>query len=128
MILLDTCSLLWLADDPSRLSGPAREVLRQPGLAVYASAFSAFELGVKVAKRKLGLPKPLKEWFAAVCAQFAVRELPLTAAIAAAATELPGLHADPADRILIATALEHHLTILTPDDKMRQYRRVRTLW
>ncbi len=128
MILLDTCSLLWLADDPSRLSEPAREVLRQPGLAVYASAFSAFELGVKVAKHKLGLPKPLKEWFPAVCAHFAVRELPLTAAIAAAATELPGPHADPAERILIATALEHDLTILTPDDKIRQYPRVRTLW
>jgi PIN domain nuclease of toxin-antitoxin system len=128
MILLDTCSLLWLADDPSRLSEPARDVLRQPGLAVYASAFSAFELGLKVAKHKLGLPKPLKEWFPAVCAQFAVRELPLTATIAAAATELPNLHADPADRILIATALEHNLTILTPDDKMRQYPRVRTLW
>ena len=128
MILLDTCSLLWLADDPSRFSESARAVLRQPGLALYASAFSVFELGVKVAKHKLGLPKPLKEWFPAVCAQFAVRELPLTAAIAAAATELPSLHSDPADRILIATALEHHLTILTPDDTMRQYPGVQTLW
>lgn len=128
MILLDTCALLWLADDPSRLSPIVLGMLRQPGQRIYVSAFSAFELGVKLSKGKLGLPKPLKEWFPAVCARFGIGELPVSAAIAVWATELPPVHADPADRILIATALEHGLRLATPDTTIAKYPNLNTVW
>lgn len=128
MILLDTCALLWLTAEPARLSGPAQRAIRRPGADVYLSAFSAFELGVKVGKGKLALPMPLKQWFLAVCGQFGLRELPVTAAIAATAAELPPVHSDPADRIIIATALEHKLTVITPDERIHQYPNVKTLW
>lgn len=128
MILLDTCTLLWLSDDPGQLSAAAQAELRRPAAAVYTSAISAFELGVKVAKGKLGLPVPVSEWFPEVCARYGLSELPVTGTIAAASTELPALHADPADRILIATAQQQHLTILTPDPLIAKYPNLHVLW
>jgi PIN domain nuclease of toxin-antitoxin system len=127
MILLDTCALLWLSADAVELSERARDELRKP-VVVYVSAISAWELGVKVAKKKLGLPKPISEWFPAVCAHYHITELSITAVIAAAATELEPLHNDPADRIIVATAQQHRLTILSPDALIAQYRNVNSLW
>lgn len=57
-----------------------------------------------------------------------MRELPLTGVIAARATLLPPIHKDPFDRLLIATAIEHQLTLLTPDQTIRQYPGLKTLW
>lgn len=52
----------------------------------------------------------------------------LTLSIALRAASLPRLHADPFDRFLVATAQEHHLTLLTPDPKIHAYPNTRTLW
>src|ERR1043166_4543412 len=128
MILLDTCTLLWLTDNPAQLSAAAKVELKRSEAIIYVSAISAFELGIKVAKRKIGLPKPVSEWVPEVCALYGLVELPVTITIAAASTELPALHADPADRILIATAQQHNLTILTPDPLIEKYPDLKTLW
>jgi PIN domain nuclease of toxin-antitoxin system len=128
MILLDTCALLWLTDDPAQLSAAAQAELRNPAVAVYASAVSALELGIKVAKGKLGLPKTVSQWFPEACARYGLTELPVTAAIAAASTELPAIHGDPSDRVLIATAQQHSLTLLTPDPVIAKYPNLKVLW
>jgi len=49
-------------------------------------------------------------------------------AIVLRSASLPALHRDPADRFLIATAQEHHLTLLTPDPAIRHYPRLKTRW
>lgn len=128
MILLDTCALIWLVDDPRQLSAAAQAEVSKPGAMVYVCAVSAFELGVKVGKRKLGLPKPVSEWFPDVCGCYGLTELPITGMIAAASTELPPIHADPADRLLIATAQQHRLAILTPDPMIAKYPNLKVLW
>lgn len=127
-LLLDTCSLLWLTDDPSRLSTPARTALASPGNTIYVSAVSAWELGIKAAEGKLLLPLPFSQWFPAVLAQYGLRELPITAAEAAASTELPLLHNDPFDRVIVATAHEHQLTLVTPDQILPTYPNTNCLW
>lgn len=126
--LLDTCTLLWMTDDPSQLSQPVRDILSDRNASIFVSAVTALELGLKVAKKKLQLPQPVSRWFPAVCQRNHVREIPLTATMASASTELPPLHADPFDRILVATALEHGLTLLTPDRQIAQYPHLKTLW
>lgn len=55
-------------------------------------------------------------------------ELPIDEAIAAASTELPDLHRDPFDRLLIATAIQHALLLATPDNTMPRYPKLKTLW
>jgi PIN domain nuclease of toxin-antitoxin system len=57
-----------------------------------------------------------------------VREFPITASIALRAAELPRIHNDPADRFIIATALECAIPVVTPDDKIRQYPGIQVIW
>ena len=74
------------------------------------------------------LPLPPVEWYEAAIGDHGLTEIPLDGRTAIAATALPPLHRDPADRILVATALAHGLTILTPDSRVRAYPGVASLW
>lgn len=128
MILLDTCVLLWLASDPSRISPVAAQALIQSRGTRFVSAISAYEVGQKNASSKLTLPMPVEQWFPAMLLHHGLEEISVTGAIAAAATRLPPIHRDPFDRLLIATAIHHRLSLLTPDPLIRQYAGVITLW
>ena len=128
MILLDTCSLLWLIGNPSQLSTSATEAIADPHNQFFASSISAFEIGQKAALGKLTLHLESSKWWAEAMHQIQAQELTLTSAIALRAASLPRLHSDPFDRLLIATALEHRLTLLTPDPKIQAYPRLKTLW
>jgi PIN domain nuclease of toxin-antitoxin system len=61
-MLLDTCALLWLASGAGRLSPAALNRINEAP-AVYVSAISGFEIALKAARGKLGLPVAPKEWF-----------------------------------------------------------------
>ena len=128
MILLDTCALLWLAAYDDHLSATARESIRASAGGLFVSAISALEIGIKVRKGKLRLPQRADRWFPQALAAHGVTELPVTSAIALASAALPKLHDDPADRIIVATALAQGLLVLTPDAKLRAYPKLRSAW
>jgi PIN domain nuclease of toxin-antitoxin system len=128
MILLDTCVLLWLVSDPRAISTPAAELIGRTLGGLFVSAISAFEVGQKAAARKLFLPSPVDEWFAAVIERQGLHEIPVSSAIAARATLLPAIHRDPFDRLLIATAQAHRLRLLTPDPTIAKYPNLDTFW
>lgn len=128
MILLDTCTLLWLAIEQERLSLAARKGIAAAGEFAYVSAISAWEIAWKHRCRKLRLKIAPDAWWPLALEQHALRELPISAAIALRSASLPTLHRDPADRFLIATAQELNLTLLTPDPTIQQYPRLKTLW
>jgi PIN domain nuclease of toxin-antitoxin system len=112
---------------PKRLSPLAHELIeRTPHL--YVSTFSAWEIGQKHSRGRLQLPCEPREWFGSALREYTITDLPVTADIAFRSTELPWLHSDPADRITIATAGEHELPILTPDEQIRSYPGVVTFW
>jgi PIN domain nuclease of toxin-antitoxin system len=128
MILVDTCGLLALQDGSKAFSARACQQLEEPGSKAYVSAITAFEIGQKHASGKLLLPIPPQEWFEAMLRQHRIEELPVTSAIGSAAAALPFIHRDPFDRIVIATAMAHHLTILTSDRTIPEYPGVETVW
>ena len=128
MILLDACTLLWLAVASDRLSPAARKGIAAAGEFVYVSAISAWEIAWKHRCRKLKLKLAPETWWPLALQQHALQELPISAAIALRSAALPSLHRDPADRFLIATAQEHNLTLLTPDPAIQQYSRLKALW
>lgn len=128
MILLDTCTLLWLASDPSRLSSSAREQIRGHADALFVSAISAFEIAVKQRKGALMLPLAPEPWFERVLEHHGIEEIPVTGQIASRAVALPPFHNDPCDRIIIATAVTQGLSIITPDEMIRSYGDARVLW
>ena len=128
MVLLDTCTLLWLAGDPSRLSVAARNLIADNAGAVFVSPISAWEIAIKSGAGKLSLPKPAATWYAEVLQHHGLQEIPISGSIATASATLPRLHNDPADRFLIATALEKGLSLITPDHHIAEYPLVRVVW
>ena len=128
MILLDTCTLLWLAIEPTRLSGAAREAIVGAGEDAFVSAFSAWEIAWKHRNGGLRLDLEPERWFPLALEIHALRELPLSGAIALRMAALPQIHRDPADRFLIATAQEHRLCLVSPDPLIRQYPDLITVW
>jgi PIN domain nuclease of toxin-antitoxin system len=128
VILLDTCTLLWLASSPDKLSAKAAEAIRASGEFVEVSAISAWEIAWKCAKGHLALGLSPREWFRLALEIQQVREVAITAEIALRAAELPRLHGDPADRFIIATALELSIPVVTPDPYFREYPGLLLLW
>ncbi|MBN2495181.1 MAG: type II toxin-antitoxin system VapC family toxin [Deltaproteobacteria bacterium] len=128
VLLLDTCTLIWLTSDQQSLSSRARACIQEHAGALHASSMSAFEIGIKHRKGTLRLALEPGAWFTAAMDLHGIREIPVDAGIAARSTALPDLHSDPIDRILIATAEEHGLTVVTPDRLIAQYGLVDVLW
>ena len=128
MILLDTCSLLWLTTDQSSLSAAAIKAIAAHRNGICVSSISAFELAIKYQKKKLHLKKTPAVWFETAIALHGLTEIPVNADIFAVSVGLPQHHKDPADRILVATAKVNRLTILTPDSHIKKYKSVKVLW
>lgn len=124
-ILLDTCALIWLANgDPMspHSLGAIQEAAAQG--AVFASVVSAWEIGLLAANPKSGVtfsPSP-EAWFQGVLEQPGMQLAPLTAEAAIASSFLPGkIHADPADRMLLATARQMQAHLVTRDKRLVAY-------
>ena len=119
MIVLDTHVLVWAVSDDRKLGRKARAMIDRlwtiGKVAVPAVAF--WEAGLLQARRRLRLPSSAREWRDAVLAAGA-NELPLDGAVAVRALELAGLHDDPADRFIVATALVHGATLMTADQRL----------
>ena len=85
-------------------------------------------VGIKHLKGRLRLPRDPEAWFDAAIVFHGLKEVPVSGRIAALSTQLPPLHKDPADRMIIATAQVQGMTILTPDPLIRDYPDVLTAW
>lgn len=89
---------------------------------VFVSPVSAWELGLLIAKRRLGLGRPVQDWFADLLQLPGLQLAALSPRAAIEASFLPdGLHADPADRLLIATARQLDATLVTRDQAILAY-------
>ena len=128
MLLLDTCTLVWLDSDPALLSATARQEIGNQARSLFVSSVSALELAIKIRKGKLTLPMPLETWFPGVLAAHGIEEIVVDWRVSAATGALPLLHSDPFDRIIIATAKLNNQSIVTPDQLIRAYSDVSVVW
>ena len=119
-LLLDTCALLWLASGDRALSEKARSLIENAEV-LYVSPVTAWEIAVKTAKGKIQLPLSPREWFDAVVKLYDISVLKLTADDMLKSAELPWLHKDPADRLIIATALKNGFMVVTADGNFGKY-------
>jgi PIN domain nuclease of toxin-antitoxin system len=127
-VLLDTCTLLWLAADAGRLSPRIREVLDDDRNDLFISAVSPLEIGIAVNKGRIELKMPVVPWCEEAIDRFALQPLNVTWQIGLASTQLPQLHADPFDRIIIATAQSYAASIATPDHLISRYPNTVAIW
>jgi PIN domain nuclease of toxin-antitoxin system len=116
-LLLDSHVVVWWALTPGRLRPETRALIASPDTEVYLSAASVWELGLKIARRKLSLGDRFDEKLLAD----GMEELPVTIAHARGAQALPPLHADPFDRLLISQALVEGLMLVTSDREIARY-------
>ena len=123
-LLLDTCALIWIALD-QMISTHARDALNTDmaaGEMVSVSVISAWELGLLSAKGRLPTTQAPLSLFQDVVENRAVKIVALSPEVLIGSSFLPGnFHSDPADRILVATARQHDLTILTRDRAILAY-------
>lgn len=128
MIVLDTHAWIWWASDPRKLSAPAHRAIEAAD-SVGVCAISCWELAMLVAKRRLELDRDALTWVKQALALPRVELVPLSPEIAVAATGLKGrFHGDPADRIIIATALDAKCGVVTKDRRIRRYGGVSSTW
>jgi PIN domain nuclease of toxin-antitoxin system len=115
-VLLDTHLLLWALSQPSKLSAATRK--RIVAAEVFVSAASIWEVSIKSALGKL-TANPSEVLAGIEPAGFSV--LPVTGEHAAKVAELPMLHRDPFDRMLVAQASTEPMLLLTNDEVLRGY-------
>lgn len=123
--LLDTCALIWLGMGGGALGDRARKRI-SVAARLYYSSISAWEIARLQQEGKIVLPTTPETFLADLAAEYGLASLPPTDAVMVRAAQLPAHHRDPADRIIIATALMRDLTIVTGDEKFPRYG-VRTL-
>lgn len=119
-ILCDTHVLIWLLEDNPRLPGRVRQLLMASDTELFFSSVSIYEISVKHALKPESMP----------CSPEEVRQLAMVAGVgelvfnsshARLAGELPWLHRDPFDRMLIAQAQMENMVLLSHDDYVKQY-------
>ena len=128
MILLDTHVLLWWITDRGRLSDGQRDLLDDDLQTRIVSAVTCWEIALAHARGRITLNKPAEQWLGEAATGWGVEFVPLTDDIAVASVTLPdGLHRDPADRFLVATARTLGCPLLTTDGKILAYPHVDTV-
>lgn len=116
-LLLDTHILLWWLENDTRLLPVQRAAIADPSNEAFVSAASIWETVLKGARNRLRVPGD----FPQVVAREGFRLLPVAANHAWALRELPDLHRDPFDRILIAQAQVEGMTLVTQDEAIGRY-------
>lgn len=119
-ILLDTHLLLWAVGESKRLPVSIREELEDPGNALFCSTASLWEIAIKTMLRRPDFEVDVPG-FRAALQSLAINELPVLGDHIEALLDLPDLHRDPFDRMLVAQCLAEPLALWTNDRLVAQY-------
>jgi PIN domain nuclease of toxin-antitoxin system len=126
VIVLDTHAWVWFAADDRLLSDAALAAIRNADR-IGVAAISVWEVGMLCAKGRLQVVPGVRQWVSAALKVDKVQLLPLSPEVAVLSTEL-ALHGDPADRIIVATALVAGGQLVTKDERIRQSGVVPCMW
>jgi len=118
--LLDTHTVIWHFDDSTKLSKKVIKIIDNPKNRLYICSISLWEIGIKMNLGKLDL-KFLFDEFLAEINENDVNILQIEDDYLKGLSALPFIHKDPFDRLIISTALEENLTIITADENIQKY-------
>jgi PIN domain nuclease of toxin-antitoxin system len=117
--LLDTHILLWWLFNDPKLNAECQDIIRNPNHQILVSSVSAWEIATKYRIGKLPEAKQIVEEYSQILHQSKFIELPISAAHALRAGNLPIAHRDPFDRMIMAQAELENLPVITYDQAFR---------
>jgi PIN domain nuclease of toxin-antitoxin system len=120
-ILLDTHIFLWFISRDQRLPADMQEIIQDLDNEIYLSVVSTWEAIVKYQLGKLPLPESPATYFPRHCDRHQILNLDLDQASVSQLANLPSLHRDPFDRMLICQALQNDMAIATVDGAVKAY-------
>ena len=131
MIVLDTHVWVWWVSQAVTLPSTVERAINtsMEDKAVYVSSISAWEIALLMKRQRLELTMDVADWIARSESLPFVNFVPVDNQIALRSTRLPEpLHSDPADRMIISTALTLGARLVTKDQKLWDYPHIETLW
>ena len=120
-ILLDSHVFLWWTTDDTRLGARAARAIASGANECFLSHASVWEMAIKASLGKLKLDGPVGRFIAEHCELNGIRLLPIDFRHVCAVENLPRLHGDPFDRLLVAQALTEGLTLASKDATLKSY-------
>lgn len=126
MYLIDTCAFIWELHNDPNMSVKAAEVMERDEAELYISIVTFWEIAIKKTLGKLEVQESVTE-LGKACIDHNITILPIKMEYLERIQKLPYIHKDPFDRLIIATAIEEGLTILT-EEYIKQYNEVKQLW
>lgn len=127
-LLLDTHVWFWALESPQELGPRCRAALESASNELSVATISVVEFGQLQAVGRLTFRGTLESWLRRGIQALDLRALELTSPVALLAYALPGsFHKDPADRILVATAIHHGYPLATADERILAYPHVQSL-
>jgi PIN domain nuclease of toxin-antitoxin system len=128
VIVLDTHSWLWWTSAPAALGRAARREIRRAAH-IGVPAISCLEVATLAVRGRISLDRPTLDWLDAALSQPGVELLALSPAVAVKAATLgDDFHGDPADRLIVATAILHSAKLVTKDQRIRTCKAVSSVW
>ena len=131
MIVLDTNALIRWIGESSKLSKKAKKIIEESEKekSIYISSVSVLEIYILLKKNRLGFNTLADNWLQRVENLSYVHFVPIDNKIAVLSVNLPDFeHKDPADRIIIATALNLGAKLVTSDKRILNYPQVQSVW
>lgn len=119
--LLDTHSFLWYLNDDVRISLRAKQTINDPDNLIHISIASLWEISIKVSLGKLSIPEPFTTFVSHQLVENQFDILPISVEHLSQVVELPFIHRDPFDRLVIAQSIVEDIPIIGQDQLMKQY-------
>ena len=116
---MDTCAFLWFLEDSPHLSLKARDAIGK-SRDLYLSVATLWEIAIKKTIHKLYLEESITD-LEEICNDYGITILPVKTQYLEKIQRLPLIHGDPFDRLIMATALEEKLLLITCDSNIRKY-------
>jgi PIN domain nuclease of toxin-antitoxin system len=121
IILLDSCDFLWFVSGSEMLPTRLKEEIENPSNTIYLSVVSLWEIIIKEALGKMPLPKGAAEYVPEQRDRHRILSLELNEASVKLLSNLPMVHRDPFDRMLVCQAQAHAMKLCSSDPVMKQY-------
>jgi len=128
MMLLDTHAFIWLASTPARLSEQARAAISENPSTLHLSIVTAWEISLLCRKDRIRLPLPPEQFVEEAVNHLHLIELPLTRKTVQRSVNLPLIHNDPFDRVLIAECQLNQLSLISADKLIHKYPDLEAIW